>query len=351
MRVCVCLAALLLGSGAPQRRRADATPPAAETLSASPDAWPPRHENVAAWVITLDRTPLRYKLFTQTSYAHQVFPKLVKFGAVDGLTIDLHTDARISAAGRVGILRGERRSHSGLATRGMAGLYISHVEAWRAFLETDAEVGIVFEDDASVPSDAAERFDGVLSTMPSPAEWDVWLLGVVKVLEQRPPSRMFGPGWSRVTNWFGTQAYLVTRRGAARLLDHAYPMTAQIDAYMAYMSALGEVVTVHRSDGRVDFPQFGVWAGTTVQQLYCDTCDLPPAWNRRADEAYWKWQGALGGAVAAVVPWALVLSVVMSVGGPCKRGGCGGGCACCGRAAHFTPLSPASQASATTSDD
>ncbi len=289
---------------------------------------PVTHEDIPAWVITLDRTPLRYSLFKASSYAFDVFPRLVKFGATDGLTLDLDTDVRIAAAGRVGIAHGQRSSHSGLATRGMAGLYISHVDAWRAFLATGDPIGIVFEDDAVVQRDAGLAVDAVLSSMPDPEEWDLWLLGVVHVLEQRPPSRIFGPGWTRVTNWFGTQAYALTRRGAERLLAHAYPMTSQIDAYMAQMSALGEVVTVYRSDGLVNFPQFGVLAGTTVQQSYCDTCDMPPTWKKAVDELSWRRTGISTGLLASIVPWRAVWATIAALCAflPCAR--CS---ACCRR--------------------
>ena len=275
-------------------------------------------EAIAAWVISLERTPHRYNVFKSNSFAHQVFPRLELFPATDGNKIDVRADSRISAYGRASIVRGERRSHSGLATRGMAGLYVSHVEVWKTFLESGENLGIVFEDDAMVESNAAIAFDEVLASLPlDPEDWDVdlWLLGVVAVLEERPASRLFAtPGWIRVTNFFGTQAYLLTKRGARRLIENAYPMTEQIDAYMARMSALGEIVTVYRSDKKVDYPQFafgqlqGVWS--TVQQSYCGTCSLPPNWNRAHDEAGWRRFGATIGAILALTPWGALYAAV-----------------------------------------
>jgi GR25 family glycosyltransferase involved in LPS biosynthesis len=340
-----------------------AAAPASEPGAPSASVAHITHQNVAAWVISLARTPHRYAVFRANSWAHQVFPRLAAFAATDGLALDVARDARISAHGRAAILRGERRSHSGLATRGMAGLYVSHVDVWRAFLASGEPVGLVFEDDALVQADAGPRFDAALRALPnSTLAWDLdlWLLGVVAVLEERPAARALGPGWTRVTNFFGTQAYLLTRRGAQRLVAHAYPMTDQIDAYMARMAALGEVVALKREDGLVDFPQFvfgplaGVWS--TVQQSYCDMCSLPPDWSRAHDEAGWQRCGAALGAALVLVPWTRLAAWLARAARRCRRrlgcggsgggGGaaCGGACGACGERAAAAGAAACSRA-------
>lgn len=272
----------------------------------------PSHHDVPAWVISLERTPLRYALFSTTSHAHKEFSSLEKHAAVDGNHLDIRSESKIALASRRSITTGERKSHSELATTGMAGLYISHVDVWKACVaQKRYGICIVFEDDALVPAGAGDVWDQVMHDIPKNADWDCWLLGVVAVLEHVPPHRLFPPGWTRVTNWFGTQAYAVTREGAAKLLQHAYPMTAQIDAYMAQMSALGEIVTIYRMDKAVDYPQFGVWSITTVQQLGggCAKCDLPATWDRKEDEMGWQMVGIAMGAAVAMIPWGAITSL------------------------------------------
>jgi hypothetical protein len=39
----------------------------------------------------------------------------------------------------------------------------------------------------------------------------------------------------------GTYGYMVSRRGAERLLSRAYPIEMHVDAYMAYMSSMGHL--------------------------------------------------------------------------------------------------------------
>jgi len=113
----------------------------------------------------------------------------------------------------------------------MAGLYISHVDVWKLFLDSGEEVGLVLEDDAVVSTGFGALVDKVVAGgVPSPEGWDVWLVGALALRSVRPPPPSFPPGWVAVTDWWGTQAYLITRRGAAKLLAHAYPADAQIDA-------------------------------------------------------------------------------------------------------------------------
>ena len=70
---------------------------------------------------------------------------------MDGRTLSVVTERRISSRSRVRSRdTADRRSHSDLQTLGMAGLYISHVDVWAAFLASGEEVGLVLEDDAVV---------------------------------------------------------------------------------------------------------------------------------------------------------------------------------------------------------
>jgi GR25 family glycosyltransferase involved in LPS biosynthesis len=230
-------------------------------LYPSPREWP-------AWVITLARTPARLQRFKRSSAAFSEFPRLLEFPATDGRTLEVVTEARLSSRARVRTRDvSGRRAHSDLQTLGMAGLYVSHVNVWKAFLDSGEPLGLVLEDDAVVPVGAGARIEAALAGMPPPDAWDVWLVGALalRATGGQPPG--LPPGWVSVTDWWGTQAYVVTRRGAAALLAHAYPADAQIDAYMAQMAALGEVLALSRQPLDVDIPQFAWYTlgGTTVQ--------------------------------------------------------------------------------------
>ena len=167
---------------------------------------------------------------------------------------------------------------------------MSHAEVWSRVLDSGVELAMVLEDDADITPDLLGRLDAVLAQLPPPGEWDVWILGCLTVNAHAPAAGL-APGIHEVSEFYGTQAYIVTRRGAQRLLSNAFPMEVQVDAFMAQAAMLGIVRTLWRADGYVNVRQL-TFAGTTVQQLYCDLCSLPHDYNRASDVLFWLAVGA-----------------------------------------------------------
>jgi GR25 family glycosyltransferase involved in LPS biosynthesis len=278
--------------------------------SASFRQWPQNPASWPVWVISLARLPKRIKRFRAKTDAFSEFPRIAEFPATDGNVLDFLRDKRVTPLARLRTHDGSgRRSHSDLQTAGMAGLYISHVELWKEFLASGEAVGIVLEDDAVVNEGLAARMEAIVRNMPSPSHWDVWLLGTVGIHMQTAASGEWEAGWDKVTAWWGTQAYALTRHGAAKLLAHAYPTDAQIDAYMANMATLGEIVVVTRSSKDIDVPQFAWWQqSTSIQkfELFCDTCSLPNDFSLAADNNMLVALGGLAGFLLALIVPAVI---------------------------------------------
>jgi GR25 family glycosyltransferase involved in LPS biosynthesis len=107
-------------------------------------------------------------------------------------------------------------------------------------LDSTAPATLVFEDDATIPIDLVPRLRHILANLPP--DWDI--------LQLQRTQFASGPGckpipgdspWELCTSLIGTHAYLVSRRGAKRLLEKAYPIELHVDAYMAYMARLEHV--------------------------------------------------------------------------------------------------------------
>lgn len=116
---------------------------------------------------------------------------------------------------------------------------------------------LVLEDDACFAPTFADAWRQVvrsLRAVPNPLwertplrtagrDRDVLLLGYFGVKGALPSSihgrsvRTLQPGGS----FFGTHAYLVTRRGAAILRQHTYPVEVQVDAFMLTLQQLGHL--------------------------------------------------------------------------------------------------------------
>ena len=123
---------------------------------------------------------------------------------------------------------------------------LSHVKCWDWLLEQPSDVRycLVLEDDACFRAgfvDAVWNCPALqhLRRQTFHGGWDVVVLGYFHASGLRAvPSTMLDvhdtrfQTLSRGGGFFGTHAYLVSRRGAAVLRQHAFPLEIQADAYL-----------------------------------------------------------------------------------------------------------------------
>ena len=157
--------------------------------------------------------------------------------AVDASTFVPYKHPAISLATAHNIYFKTRRSVYEIDAGGAVGCSLSHFKAWEQLLKSSAPAMLVFEDDCTIPADLRIRLEHMLKA--APADWDLIQLhrsyrSGCKPIESDAP-------WQLCTSLMGTHAYIVSRRGAERLLKRAYPIELHVDAYMAYMARLEHV--------------------------------------------------------------------------------------------------------------
>jgi GR25 family glycosyltransferase involved in LPS biosynthesis len=183
------------------------------------------------YVINLDRRPDRWKEFS-TQPALKKFTQLQRFSAVDGKTLELFKDDRISLHTRENIKANYRRSHYEINTAGAIGASFSHITIWQNFLKGDAEYLVVFEDDTIVNKDYLSIVDKLIPTLPE-GQWDMWLLGTHRWgLDGKPLVKGSLKHWWNVSSFTGAHAYVLSRKGAAILLENPYPIETHIEYYI-----------------------------------------------------------------------------------------------------------------------
>jgi GR25 family glycosyltransferase involved in LPS biosynthesis len=161
--------------------------------------------------------------------------------AVDAKTFEAHKHPSVSLGTAHNIMFGVRRSHYEIDAAGAVGCSLSHFEAWKRLLASSAPAMIIFEDDARIPADMKLRLEMVLPQLP--ANWDIIQFqqtvfdGGVKGCS---PLKGEEP-WQTCKSLIGSYAYMISRRGAERMLARAYPIELHIDAYMAYMCRVGDI--------------------------------------------------------------------------------------------------------------
>jgi glycosyl transferase, family 25 len=171
-------------------------------------------DGLRTWVINLDRAPDRLA---------RISGQLLRLGL--GYTRLPAIDARsLTPAQRAALDEpGYRRRHGMTPVLGELGCYLSHVEAMRLFLDSDAACALILEDDVLLHDSLPAVLQGLLQHA---ARWDmVKLSGVhsgtpVPFLDLAPGHRLA----VMLTRCTGSSAYIVNRRAAQAYLHGAQPL-------------------------------------------------------------------------------------------------------------------------------
>lgn len=245
-------------------------------------------ENVPAYCITLDRRSDRWQRFTSQTVAAGLHVK--RWSAVDGQTIDIESDERISVFTKRNIIEKTRRSHEELDSIGGIGCALSHINLWKKLVESTDEYMLIMEDDAAVPADFVEKANKILATssmLRNPSTWDVWMLGGAwkaeesdianyKINSKLEPIMKLG-------GFFLIHAYVINRRAAAIFLKSCYPIQAHIDHYMSMCARFNGVTVV--GSPLLKIRQNGQTSDIQMKDR-CEICNIPAdiqdyyLWNR-----------------------------------------------------------------------
>ena len=201
--------------------------------------------------ISLDRRQDRWDLISKEAVTAGI--PLTRVKAVDASTFVAHQHPAVSVATAHNIYFKTRRSNYEIDAAGAVGCSLSHFKVWEDLLASSAPATLVFEDDATIPVDLAPRLNHVLANL-SP-DWDVLQLQRTKFgsgISGCKPIQNDDP-WQLCTSLIGTHAYIVSRRGAKRMLEYAYPIEMHVDAYMAYMARLERIRMIWHPI--IDIPQ------------------------------------------------------------------------------------------------
>jgi GR25 family glycosyltransferase involved in LPS biosynthesis len=199
------------------------------------------YDDIPIVVISLDRRPDRWSIFTEKAYAAGIHGKAQRLSAVDAKEFVGHEHPAITLLTAHNIKNGVRRAHHEIDRPGAIGASLSHFKAWEFLKNSSAPAIVIFEDDTNLPVDFKARMNTLLEELPT--DWDIvsfyntpyagGLTGCTAIPNERP--------WSSCTSLMGAHAYMVSRRGAQRLLARAYPIEMHVDAYLAFMARMGHV--------------------------------------------------------------------------------------------------------------
>jgi len=201
-------------------------------------------ETIPILVISLDRRPDRWAEFQERAAAANIDPeRIVRISAVDAKTLDIEGHPAIGILAAHNIKYQTRRAHYEIDSGGAIGCSLSHFKTWEWVRDStrDTNAVIILEDDTTIPVDFNESLAQVVKDLPP--TWDaVSFYNTMFVGGERGCTAIPGKApWSACESLLGSHAYMVSRSGARKLLDKAYPIDIHVDAYIAFMNRLNHI--------------------------------------------------------------------------------------------------------------
>jgi GR25 family glycosyltransferase involved in LPS biosynthesis len=248
-------------------------------------------KSIHFYCINLKHRTDRWTAFSQQPAIQEIRKDYVfeRFDAVAGSTLDIQNDNRISLRAKRNIKDKMRRDHEDLNTAGAIGCYLSHVEIWRKVVNNPEPYAVVFEDDAAVPADFLKRLEfGYKEWSLLPGIPDVWTFSNAwpfyyqtkgRPLPQDVPENRRGY-WVLNTGPGGTGGYLITKEGAKKLLETAFPIDIQVDLYICLCSEMKKIRCV--SNTQLTLGSLSEGTKSDIQlPSGCAICDVPTNMNER----------------------------------------------------------------------
>jgi len=225
--------------------------------------------DIPAYCINLDKRKDRWLKFSEQPAVREM-TKLKRFSAVDGSKLNIFDNELISTKTVYNITNKTRRSHTEIDAVGAIGASISHATVWKQFLETNSEYCIVFEDDIIVPNGFKELIYNASKTLNDlKDEFHIWLIhyGVFVNNVYKPVQ----DDWLTPTKFFGMGCYILSRKGAEKLLQSVYPIEMHIDAYIQTKATIGDILLL--INRKVYIPLRN--SKSNIQHGKCDLCNIP----------------------------------------------------------------------------
>ena len=247
--------------------------------SAQRTSW--KIDDIPAFCITLQRRPDRWRRF-QDQYGVRALPRMKRFFGVDGKTLDVRNDDRVSLFTKRNILLKTRRSHEELDSVGGVGCALSHIALWQWMVDNNEERILIMEDDAVVPADFKERANAIIEhspTLKSPSSWDIWLIGAKWDVTEPADPPSAHTDLVQPKAFFLLHCYVITKTFAEKMLEAVYPIQSHIDFWMSYFASIHNYRMV--ATPRLQLVQYErVTTDIQTSTVGSPICDIPTE--------YWK---------------------------------------------------------------
>lgn len=184
------------------------------------------------YCINLDRDIERWRV-VKPRIIDNGFPSVIRWSATDGKLLNIN-ELPISIRAKFELTE-TRHSHESLGSLGAIGCYLSYVSILRDMIKYNYQRIITFEDDIYFIDDFNLKFTQAIDNLPE--DVDVLIFGYYVIKEGVEYSSYYqlnGRFW-------GTFGIMFTQQGARKILANAFPIEVHFDAYLSFMSRVGNL--------------------------------------------------------------------------------------------------------------
>lgn len=235
---------------------------------------------VKSHVINLKSNTKKLERVQKSLNAISIFPE--RFDAVYGKDLDpLYID-KITYPSVQHTMKNGRYIDSNIETLGAIGCYLSHVKLWEALANSNDEMLLILEDDAITNNFSAFQINQFLNEIiENDPEWDVIFLGYTKPSPSPNADIPVTESVYKINEiTFQTHAYLLSKKGALKLLSKAFPIVDQVDSYMSYM-AITRGLNSYRGNVKylIQYNEEGssIQAGVSIK-VFLNRCSARSLW-------------------------------------------------------------------------
>lgn len=125
-------------------------------------------------------------------------------------------------------------------TVGQVGCYESHARVWKKLIESGLPHALILEDDAAISysEDTVTKLNELMKELKTLPGWDIVYVGNIGL---HPIKQKLTEHLNEPSNWEGLYTYLLSREGAKKLMERAFPIRQPVDIYVGEQIRKGNV--------------------------------------------------------------------------------------------------------------
>jgi len=225
--------------------------------------------NISKYIISLKKDEDKYKNVIKLLHNSGI-SNIKKFEAINGNELEItldnigyqHPYVNISLSSSYNLYN-DRTKFRDLPSKGAIGCYLSHVTLWKKLLESNNEYMLIFEDDV-IP--LCNNLDNKINNLISEKnDFDILLLGY-RIKDKK--IMKITKNISRCNLFVLSHSYIISKKGAKKLLKYAFPVEIQLDNFISFYSLFDKDFKIYYSNKML----FEQSSHKSNIQNFCFTC-------------------------------------------------------------------------------